>query len=395
LLGDGSHGTSEYYSWRTVISQRLIREKGFNCIAIEGEWADSHSIDSFIKGPLTDSAAAIAVLSRFNRWPAWMWANEEAAHLVGWLQAENQTRLKDKKIGFYGLDLYCMWESIAALKQIYNGGDTAIRSAINASYACLSPFGPDAMIYAKAIIQGAVGCGTETGHLWNLMKNRQQPSQSANALFAQEQFALVAEDGERYFHNISNGVASWNLRENHMYTTIRRLLALYGPASKIIVWAHNTHVGDARFSTMSLRHKISIGQLLRQAYGDQQVFIIGLGGYTGTVLSGRSWGDTIRNVILPPARPGSWEDALHTQGGYDRIIFSNTLRNTKGLNSYFYTRAVGAIYQPATDAYSVYTSSLMHRRYNAFIYLEKTSALHPISVKTDYRQAPFLYPTGE
>jgi erythromycin esterase-like protein len=288
-----------------------------------------------------------------------------------------------------------MWESVAALKHTYTGRDTAISNAIDAAYRCLSPFGPDAMDYAEAIIHGTKGCGTETGHLWTLMKNRSQSNLSAEALFALEQYALVAEDGERYFHNITNGVASWNLRENHMYTTIRRLLALYGRASKIIVWAHNTHVGDAHFSTMSTRHKVSIGQLLRQAYGDQKVFVVGLGSYTGTVLSGRSWGDTMRNVVLPPARPGSWEDILHTQGPYDRIVFSNTLRATKGLNGYFYTRAVGAIYQPSTDAYSVYTSSMMHRRYDAFIYLDKTSALHPIPVKTNYKQSPYLYPTGD
>jgi erythromycin esterase-like protein len=251
------------------------------------------------------------------------------------------------------------------------------------------------MDYARAVMHGNKGCAAETGHLWALMKSRNKNAIPTETLFAEDQYALVTEDGERYFHNISNGVASWNLRENHMYTTVRRLLSLYGPSSKIIVWAHNTHVGDARYSTMSTRRKVSIGQLLRQAYGEQLVFITGIGTHSGTVLCGKSWGDTMRTVVLPPARPGSWEDVLHQQFAGNSIIFSNAIRSIKGLNGYFYTRAIGAIYQPATDAYSVYTASIMHRRYDAFIYLDRTSALHALPVKTNYRQSPYLYPTGD
>jgi erythromycin esterase len=394
LLGEASHGTAEYYQWRSLITQRLIREKGFKCIAVEGEWADCFRVNNFIKGPLRDSVATVSLLQQFNRWPAWMWANRETAQLVRWLNTENQGRAAEQKVGFYGLDLYCVWESIAALTQMTDGEDTALRHAVEAAYQCFTPYGSDAMAYASALMHGAKGCGYEAGHLWGVMKSRMPSANPTEEEFASTQYALVAEDGERYFHNIGNGIVSWNLRENHMYTTIRRLLALYGADSKIIVWAHNTHVGDARSSTMSTRHKVSIGQLLREAYGDRQVFITGFGSYSGTLLCGRTWGDSTRLVTLPPARGGSWEDLLHSQYGDSRLVMCSAFRNDKALNGYYATRAVGAIYRPASDAYSSYTSSVMSRRYDAFIYLDKTEAVHPLPVMLNRSQVPYTFPTG-
>jgi erythromycin esterase-like protein len=394
LLGDGSHGTSEYYQWRTLISQRLIKEKGFQCVAVEGEWADCFRANNFIKGPLRDSLATVALMQAFNRWPVWMWANEESVQLIRWLNAENQNRKPERKIGFYGLDLYCVWESLVALAQQTDGSDTAVRRAVEAAYACFAPFGSDAMSYAYATNHGNRGCGTEAGRVWNLIRTRYAYRQQTEEQFAHEQYALVVEDGERYFRNIYATVPSWNLRENHMCTTVQRLLRFYGADSKIIVWAHDTHVGDARSSTMSMRHKISLGQVLRQAYGDSSVYIVGMGSYTGTVLSGKAWGDTMRKVVLPPARGGSWEDVLHSQHEGNCMILTAALRNNPRLNGYFATRAVGAIYQPASDAYSSYTNSIMSRRYDAFIYLDVTQALHPLPVKTATKQTPLTYPTG-
>jgi erythromycin esterase-like protein len=394
LLGEGSHGTSEYYQWRTLISQKLIREKGFRCIAVEGEWADCFRANEFIKGPLKDSAAVVALMQQFNRWPAWMWANKEAVQLVRWLNAENQNRKGEQKIGFYGLDLYCVWESIAALTQQTDGSDTAICHAVEAAYKCFLPFESAAMNYAAATRHGNKGCGAEAGHVWNLLRSRYANQKQTEVQFAQEQYALVVEDGERYFRNIYANAPSWNLRQNHMFTTVQRLLRFYGPDSKIIIWTHNTHAGDARASTMSLRHKLSLGQLLRQAYGDNNVFIVGMGSYMGTVLCGKTWGDTMRKVLLPAARGGSWEDILHTNHAGNCLVLTNALRSTAGLNGYFATRAVGAIYQPAGDSYSVYTNSIMSRRYDAFIYFDTTQALHPLPIKTAVKQTALTYPTG-
>jgi erythromycin esterase-like protein len=329
----------------------------------------------------------------FTRWPAWMWANAEAVSLIRWLNLENQGRKAEHKIGFYGLDLYRLWESLEALVQQTDGTDTAIRRAVEAAYACLAPFGSDAMKYAVATNHGNKGCGAEAGRVWNLIKARYANAKLTDAQFAQEQYALVVEDGERYFRNIYAGAPSWNLRENHMFTTVQRLLQFYGPRAKIIVWAHNTHVGDARSSTMSTRHKISLGQVLRQAYGDSAVYIVGMGSYTGTLLSGNAWGDTMRKVVLPPARGGSWEDVLHSHHVGNAIVLTRALRTTAGLNGYFATRAVGAVYQPQTDAYSSYTNSIMSRRYDAFIYLDTTRALHPLPVHIT-KQMGISYPTG-
>ena len=250
------------------------------------------------------------------------------------------------------------------------------------------------MNYTRALKKGHKRCSTEAGHLWTNMKSRFDSARRTETQFAQEQYALVVANGERYFRNIGRGAAAWNLRENHMFTTIRRLIAFHGTDARIIVWIHNTHAGDARASTMSTRHKLSLGQLLRQAYGDTQVFITGFGSYAGSVLCGKSWGDTMRLVNLPPAREGSWEHLLHKQYGSNRFILSETFRNTAGLNGYFPTRAIGVIYEPATDDYSSYTPSVMARRYDAFIFLDTTSALHPLPVKTDFQQTPYLFPSG-
>lgn len=394
VLGEASHGTSEYYQWRAAITKRLIEEKGFNCVAVEGEWADCYRVNAFVKGPSADTSATIAVLQQFGRWPTWMWANHEMVPFISWLNHFNQPKALRQKVGFYGLDLYCVRESINELLAHAMEYDSSIRNAIVRAYNCLDPYGTDAMDYARGIIRKEKGCGNEAGHLWGVFKNHYSQAHRTEEDFAREQYALVVEDGERYFHNITSGAAAWNLRENHMYTTIRRLLDFYGPSSRIIVWAHNTHTGDARSSTMSTRHKISLGQILRQAYGDNNVFLVGIGSYSGSVLCGKTWGDTMRLVTLPPARPASWEDLLHTQYGTNRIILSNAMQTDRALNGYYYTRAVGAIYQPTTDAYSSYTASIMARRYDAFIYLDKTTALHPLPVTTERKQVPFTYPTG-
>ena len=391
VLGEASHGTSDYHTWRRAITRRLVRERGFNCIAIEGEWADTYSANGWIRSSAGDSASAVALLQGFTRWPSWMWGNYETLALLRWLHAENSSRSPEKMIGLYGLDLYCIPESLDALARL-RFADTAIQAAIRNAKRCFSPYGPDAMSYARAIRTADTGCANEAARLRSLILSQHSASPRDEAQFAREQYALVVDNGERYFRNIGNSAAAWNLREQHMYHTIRRLLDLYGPRSRIIVWAHNTHAGDARASTMSTRRKVSLGQLLRQGFGEEEVFITGFGSYAGTVLCGSTWGDTLRRVALPPARPGSWEDQLHRQYGADRLILCRPFRDRPGLNGTYPTRAVGVVYVPASDAYSSYTPSIMARRFDAYIYLDKTEALHPLPSRNIMPEAPVPIP---
>jgi erythromycin esterase-like protein len=388
ILGEASHGTSDYYLWRTAITRRLIEEKGFSALAVEGEWADCFRANEWIRGSSNDSASAKNLLQGFSRWPPWMWANREALQLLQTLQTVNSRRTPGNKIGFYGLDLYCVWESIAALASL-RVRDTSEQRAIRAAYQCFSPFGDDAMNYARAIRRGNRGCSTQANQLIRYIEPGKDADPLSEEQFARQQYAHVVYNGERYFRNINTGAAAWNIREHHMLGTVQRILGFYGPRARIIIWAHNTHAGDARASTMSARHKLSLGQLLRQTYGEEQVFITGFGSHSGTVLAGRHWGDSLRMERLPPARGGSWEELLHTQYGSNRYIPCKTFRNTPALNGYFNTRAVGVVYRPAEDAYSSYTPSVMARRYDAFIFLDRTSALHPLpDIRSDTEASP-------
>ncbi|MBD0295340.1 MAG: erythromycin esterase family protein [Flavisolibacter sp.] len=395
LLGEASHGTHEYYMWRAALSKRLIQEKGFNFIAVEGEWADSYRVNQFIKGAKSDSAAVVELLKQYNRWPTWMWSNYEIASLVLWLNAYNQNKPDSAKAGFFGLDVYCLWESMTELMPYLENTNASIQQVAQKAHKCFQPYSADAYQYASAVATAEADCHNVTNRLWQSIKKITGDKPPANeAEFVMQQNALVALNGENYYRTmVSNNAESWNIRDRHMALTLRRLLDLHGPASKAIVWEHNTHVGDARYTDMAKDGMVNVGELVRKEYGANNVFIIGFGSYTGSVIAAAEWGKPIQRMEVPPAINGSWEHLLHALSPADKIILSSELRDIALLNRSIGHRAIGVVYNPHMEQLGNYVPSVLPKRYDAFVYLDKTTALHPIGV-TVTDEPPDTYPWG-
>jgi erythromycin esterase len=397
LLGEATHGTSEFYTWRAAISKRLIQEKGFNFIASESEWADSYRVNNFIKGPKKDSASVIALLKEYNRWPTWMWSNYEIAQLVSWLNHYNQSKLEAEKVGFFGLDVYCLWESMTEVMPYLKGKEPSALKAANKVHACFKPFNASAEQYAMSVAKMEDDCRVETSRFWkSIQKLTEFKQEKSEADFVLEQNALAALDGERYYRAmVTNGVESWNIRDRHMTETLKRLLSFHGPASKAIVWEHNTHVGDARHTDMARNGEVNVGQLVRKEFGENNVFIVGSGTFQGTVIAAEGWGQPIKTMEVPKAEQGSWEEILHKLGGTgtNKIILSKDIVNNKFFGKQIGNRAIGVVYHPDEGQFPYYVPSVIPKRYDAFIFIDYTNALHPINIKLQ-NEPPDLYPSG-
>jgi erythromycin esterase-like protein len=394
LLGEASHGTSEYYTWRAAISRRLIQEKNFNFIAVEGEWADSYRVNNFIKGEKKDSAAVVSLLRQYNRWPTWMWGNYEVASLVGWLNTYNQDKTGLAKAGFYGLDVYCLWESMAELMP-YLKNDPSLAKAAQKVHTCFQPFSADAQQYALAVAEASADCSTETNRLWKAMQKTpiDNPADK-EARFVAEQNALVALNAERYYRAmVSSNAESWNIRDRHMAQTLKRLLDLHGASSKAIIWEHNTHVGDARYTDMAKGGMVNVGQLARKEYGEENVYIVGFGSYSGSVIAADEWGAPMKRMPVPQATKGSWEYMLHELSAANKIILSKDIQDNKILKKTIGHRAIGVVYNPRVEHLGNYVPSTIPKRYDAFLYIDQTQALHPIDIPLR-NEPPDLYPSG-
>lgn len=395
LLGEASHGTAEYYTWRAAISKRLIEEKGFSFIAVEGEWADSYRVNNFIKGEKKDSSAVVELLKQYNRWPTWMWGNYEVASLVSWLNTRNQNKPAEAKTGFFGLDVYCLWESMAELMPYLKGVDPSLLKAAQKVHSCFQPFSADAQEYAMAVANTSADCRAETSRLWKSMqKSLESKAGKKEADFVAEQNALVALNGERYYRAmVSSNEESWNIRDRHMAQTLKRLLDLHGPASKAIIWEHNTHVGDARYTDMARGGMVNVGQLARKEYGEENVFIVGFGSYSGSVIAAGEWGAPLRKMEMPKAVAGSWEHMLHELSAANKIILSKDIRQHKQLKKALNHRAIGVVYHPGLEHMGNYVPSTIPKRYDAFLFIDQTQALHPITIPVR-NEPPDLYPAG-
>lgn len=398
LLGEASHGTHEYYAWRTALTKRLIEEKGFHFVAVEGDWPDCFDVNLAIKQP-HDGQAAAQVLRNFNRWPTWMWGNWEVAALVEWLWRRNSPLPAPQKTGFYGLDVYSLWESLEQIMQYAGRKGEAAAQAAQRAYKCFEPYSADPQEYAEAVAFVSKDCEDEV--LTMLRALQRPPTSNPDGLaveidFAAEQNALVAVNAERYYKAmLRGGGSSWNVRDHHMMQTLTRLLELHGPDSKAIVWAHNTHVGDARYTDMVADGMVNLGQLARQQLGRDQVYTVGLGCYQGSVIASKSWGAPLEVMNVPESRPGSWGARLHADVGQDALLLSSELRPLPELHEHIYHRAIGVVYRPEREKYGNYVPTVVPERYDAFLYFEQTRALHPLPTPTDEHMPPDLYPWGE
>ena len=398
LLGEASHGTSEYYTWRARITERLIREKGFSFIAVEGDWPDCYEVNRYVKGYPDSGADAREVLGAFERWPTWMWANEEVAGLAEWLRHHIEGVPEGERVGFYGLDVYSLWESMASVIEYLERVAPDAVEAAHRAYRCFEPFGEDAQEYARATAFIPTSCeGEVVGLLTELRGRIQEYRDDPESRFNAEQNALVVRNAEAYYRAMVRGGAdSWNVRDRHMVETLERLMRLHGPDSRAIVWEHNTHIGDARFTDMSGAGMVNVGQLVREQLGTEEVVLVGFGSHRGSVIAAPRWGAPMEVMQVPPASAGSWEDALHSVGEDDKLLVFDSAHEEGGLYSPREHRAIGVVYDPAYERYGNYVPTVLPRRYDAFLYIDETRALHPLHMPSrESGEPPETFPFGE
>lgn len=367
--------------------------KGFTIIAVEGDWPDCYRLNRYIKGYPDAGGSAKEVLAEFNRWPTWMWANWETVALAEWLRKHNDILPSKTKVGFYGLDVYSLWESMESILVYLNKKDPISFQSVRKAMDCFEPFNVrEGFSYAERSYGLSADCEKEVVKLLADIRNR-MPSFDTDheAIFNAEQNAHVAVNAERYYHAmLGGGESTWNIRDRHMSETAERLMQFHGPDAKIIIWEHNTHIGDARATGMKRAGLINIGQLIKEKHNEQGVYRIGFGSYEGTVMAGYNWGAKMKAMHLPKAQQQSWEHLLHEAGAYDKFLFSKDIQNfSKPIGH----RAIGVVYDPDYE-YGNYVPSTIPLRYEAFIYLDKTIAVHPLHIRPDSLQMPYTYPWG-
>jgi erythromycin esterase len=400
LLGEASHGTSEYYTWRMRLSQRLIEEKGFTFIAVEGDWPDCYRVNRYIKGYPNAGRSARDVLHEFERWPTWMWANWEVAALAEWLRDYNAQRTDENKVGFYGLDVYSLWESLEEILSYLKGKDPDAYELAKRAYVCFQPYDRDVQAYAWATRLVPTSCENEVIDLLRKIGGRVTEAEKAfgsdsEATFNVEQNSLVAVNAERYYRAmVRGGEDSWNERDHHMVDTLDRLMNHFGANAKAIVWEHNTHIGDARATDMVMAGMVNVGQLARERHSEEGVVLVGAGSYQGTVIAGDSWGAPMEVMQVPAGREGSWEDVLHRTLGQDSLmIFSDAGGDRNLFQRTRDHRAIGVVYNPEHERFGNYVPTRLADRYDAFLYIDQSEALHPLHI-TPIPEPPELYPWG-
>ncbi|NHN34423.1 erythromycin esterase family protein [Paenibacillus agricola] len=381
LLGEASHGTSEFYTVRAELSKRLIRQKGFNFVAVEGDWPACYSVNQFIKSAQGAAESAEQALSDFNRWPTWMWANREVTDFINWIRATNQTLASENRIGFYGLDMYSLWESMAhIIAYLEKTGSSQLELAKKA-FACFEPFGRDEQSYG--ISAGLLGesCEDEVVQLLIAMNKKRHQHPGSEASLDAEINTLVTMNAEKYYRTmVTGGPESWNVRDRHMVEVLKRTLDFYGTEAKAIVWEHNTHIGDARATDMADEGMVNVGQLIREEPECKQMFAIGFGTHHGQVLAGRAWGSPVEVMDVPRAISGSWEDYMHRAGnGKNQLLLFDSSQDE--FNEITGHRAIGVVYDPNREFHN-YVPSRMAQRYDAYIHIDETTALKPIAMES-------------
>ncbi|HUI32521.1 MAG TPA: erythromycin esterase family protein [Dysgonamonadaceae bacterium] len=378
LLGEASHGTHEYYLWRDKISRRLISEQNFSFIAVEGDFASLYHLNRYVKNLDGAANSAREILLKLHRWPTWMWANEEVVALAEWLRSHNDNLPQDKKVGFYGMDVYDEWNSKKAALDLLKTTDQTAYEYVKEQYNCFGQHKGDSWSYAHAVRAGKENCATATKNVVEYIRNNRNnfPELSDDAYFYLLQNTIVVHNAEEFYREsiASKGDVSWNSRVHHMHGTVNDLLNLYGKNSKGIVWAHNTHIGDAEYTNMRKTGEKNIGQLTREGLGNDNVLLIGFTTFEGKVMAGSSWGAPMEEMTIPPAISNSIEYKLNQidqESFY--LIFDKEDRKKKNLKS-MGNRAVGVVYNPKRDKRQ-FVPTIVPMRYDALFFFKKTTAL--------------------
>jgi len=385
LIGEASHGTREFYRERAEITKRLIAEAGHTVVAVEGDWPDAYRVNRYVRGESGDETPEEA-LGDFTRFPTWMWRNTEVVDFVAWLRDWNDEH--DAKVGFYGLDLYSLHTSMVEVIRYLDDVDPLAAIRARRRYGCFDQFGLDPQVYAyETAIGGAEAC--EAQAVQQLVELRALRVDHEDQFYAEQNARLVVDAEEYYRSMFRGGAMSWNLRDRHMTDTLEQLVIHLGGA-RATVWAHNSHVGDARATQLGEQGEWNIGQLVREQHPGE-THIVGFSTYTGAVTAASDWGRPAERKRVRPALPGSWEELLHGTGLKCFVV------DTSELSGRMLQRAIGVIYRPQTERISHYFEARPAAQFDTLIHLDVTHALKPLDAPRAWHVAGELaetYPFG-
>lgn len=397
LIGEATHGTSEFYRMRQRITRELIEHRGFRIVAAEADWPDAARIDRYVR----QLDAPAEEWTAFARFPTWMWRNHESREFVDWLHERNAKLPKEVRAGFYGLDLYSLGSSIAAVIDYLETVDQQAAEIARERYACLTPWQSDPQTYGRAALSAAyLGCADKVvAILKDLLAKRLdylRRTDGERLLDAIQNAKLVA-DAERYYRTMYlEPNQSWNLRDRHMFEALQMLIASdLAPGDKAVVWAHNSHVGNALATEMTRRGELNIGQLCRTAYRSH-AYLIGFGTHTGTVAAATNWGGPMEVKQVRPSRPDSYERQCHDAGLESFLLYLRQPQRS-GLRSQLtdprLERAIGVIYRPETELASHYFEAVLPEQFDEYIWFDRSTAVRPFAA-SDLGGVPETYPFG-
>lgn len=406
LLGEASHGTHEFYQARAVISRRLITEKGFNAVAVEADWPDAYRVNCYIQGRGSDKTAAEA-LSGFTRFPTWMWRNTDVEEFVEWLRRYNREQPEAKKVGFYGLDLYSLHSSIESVIDYLDRTDPEAAQRARFRYSCFedSQENPEIYGYTASFDMNETCRKQVISALLELQQKAPEYARRADGIEDDEAFfavqnARVVKNAEEYYRTMfDNRKSSWNLRDTHMAETLDELLKYLDRRvnnSRAVVWAHNSHLGDARATQMGQGGELNVGQLVRERYGNQAV-LVGFSTYTGTVAAASDWGAPVEIKRVRPGLENSYELLFH-QVGLPAFYLDLTRKDQRleSLHEPRLERAIGVIYRPQSERVSHYFWARLPEQFDALLYFDETTAVEPLDRAADLttEEVPETFPTA-
>jgi erythromycin esterase-like protein len=407
LIGEASHGTHEFYQQRAEITKRLIQEKGFTAVAVEADWPDAYRVNRYVRGIGDDTTSADA-LAGFDRFPAWMWRNTEVVNFIDWLREYNNALPQNAtKAGFYGLDLYSLHTSVEAVLSYLDKIDPEAAKRARYRYSCFEHFGEDTQGYGYAASFGLTeSCQKKVINELLELQHRAgeyalaDGQEAEDEYFYAEQNARLIKNAEEYYRSMFRGrVSSWNLRDRHMAETLDHLVAHLDKQrnrTKVVLWAHNSHLGDARATDMGDAGELNVGQLVRERYGRDAV-LVGLTTYSGTVTAASNWGAPPERKRVRPGISGSYEALFH-ETGLPRFLL--TLRSddkaATALRKRRLERAIGVIYLPETERVSHYFHARLPDQFDAVLHFDETRALEPLERTSHWEkgEVPETFPSS-
>lgn len=406
LLGEASHGTHDFYAARAQITQRLIEEMGFNAVAVEADWPDAYRVNRFVRGFHDDDDAADA-MAGFKRFPQWMWRNADVLDFIGWLREHNDSLPAERKAGFYGMDLYSLYGSIRAVLDFLDRVDPAAAARARYRYGCLGHFGEDPQAYGYAA-GFDLGRSCEQQVIQQLLELRQRGADyarrdgraAADEYFYTEQNARLIKNAEEYYREMFRGrQSSWNLRDRHMVQTLDALAEYFqrsGTPPKIVVWAHNSHLGDARATEMSEGGELNVGQLVRERHG-RDAYLVGFTTHTGHVTAAHDWDGPAQRMRVQPSLEGSYERLFHdAQIPQFLLELRDSEQAAAALAGPRLERAIGVIYRPRTERISHYFHARLPEQFDAVIHFDQTRAVEPLERTAAWQEeeVPEAFPSG-